>query len=543
MIFGLKFNQKYIVKSAAVISGFLFGQVFMLSATNLTVTAGQSIQNRIAALQPGDTLFIGAGEYLENLRFPRSGTAANPIVLSALPGEKPVLRSTGTQPLVFGEDYWVMDGIILDQNGAAEDAIRIRGNYNVIRNCEIRNGRRDAIEINSGIGNRIENNIIHDFVWKAGKDAHGIVTDPGVQDLLITGNTIYNCGGDCIQLYASGSDPVSSYSRNINILNNILYTTLGSRSENALDFKGVDGGRIAGNEMYGFDDKAVVVQKGCRNLLFEFNTIRDSERGMEFRGENGKSQKNMRVRNNLIYNISKYYAVKFDWVDSVSFVNNTIAFINARSFRIEEEGLTNSIIKNNLIFQAEEPKIAGTFEVDVSNNGWFLAAAGGFAAAGDVSGDNPGFTAAEPFDFTLQPNSTAIDRGQDVGLNFAGMAPDLGAFEYGLVAAVEAPGPFVATVPASFELAQNWPNPFSTSLAKETRIPLQVFRQSEINITVFNVLGQEIITLFNGIIPQGQQEISWNGRDHSGRLASPGVYFYEVRSAQQKTVKSLIILR
>ncbi|KAA3656450.1 MAG: hypothetical protein DWQ10_15380, partial [Calditrichaeota bacterium] len=303
----LKFHSQIKFKNLLKVIGcllFLFAMAPLLAGTK-TVTASQSLNQKIQSLQPGDTLFVRAGQYYETIAFGKSGRADAPIVVAAFPGERPIIYSAGN-PIVLGDDYVVMDGLLIDHGGASEDAIRIRGNHNTIINCEIRNGRRDAIEINSGVGNRLENNVIHDFVWQRGKDAHGIVTDPGVEDLTITGNQIFDCGGDCIQLYASGDDPVSDYSRNVVITDNVLYTTLGSSSENGLDFKGVDGATVVGNEIYGFENKAVVVQKGCRNLHFESNIIRDNQRGMEFRGEDGKSQKNIVIRNNLIFNVADY---------------------------------------------------------------------------------------------------------------------------------------------------------------------------------------------------------------------------------------------
>ncbi|KAA3610653.1 MAG: T9SS C-terminal target domain-containing protein [Calditrichaeota bacterium] len=534
--------KKKIKRILIPIIGILCFSNVSVEAGSKTLIAGKSIQQSILGLQPGDTLFVRSGDYHETLSFPQGGVDGQPIVISAFPGDHPVLFSTGTGPIILGEDYLVMDGLILDQNGASEDAIRIRGNYNTIKNCEIRNGKRDAIEINSGTGNRIENNVIHNFVWQPGKDAHGIVTDPGVVDLTIIGNTIYDCGGDCIQLYASGSDPVSSYSRDIDIIDNVLYTTLGSSSENALDFKGVDGGIVAGNDMYGFDDKAVVVQKGCRNLLFEFNTIHDSERGMEFRGENGKSQENMIVRNNAIYNIRQYYGVKFDWVDNVTFINNTLAFINTRAFLIEEEGLTNSVILNNIIYQADDPKVDGTFDVEVGHNGWFQADAASFAAASDVVGQNPGFMAANSFDFQLISGSPVIDKGQNVGLVFTGNAPDLGAFEFGVTAAVSENLLAEINPPMEFTLQQNWPNPFSTAQSHVTRIPVEIHTANDFSISIYNVLGQTVKQIFKGELVQGNHEIQWDGRNQFGQRTSPGVYYYEIRSNKQRVVKSLILL-
>ncbi|MCB9502124.1 MAG: right-handed parallel beta-helix repeat-containing protein [Deferribacteres bacterium] len=518
-----------------------FYSVSTVHAGSKTVVAGQSLQQKILTMQPGDTLLIRDGQYFETLEINQGTTEGAPIVLMAYPGERPVITSSSGNPIVLGDNV-VMNGLLIDHGGASEDAINIRGNYNTIINCEIRNGKRDAIEINSGVGHRIENNVIHDFVWQPGKDAHGIVTDPGIKDLTIIGNTIYNCGGDCIQLYASGSDPISDYSKNVDIINNILYTTLGSSSENGLDFKGIDGGSIVGNEIYGFEDKAVVVQKGCRNLLFESNIIHDNQRGMEFRGENDKSQENMVIRYNVIYNVSDYYAVKFDWVDNVEFVNNTIAFVNARSILIEEEGLTNSKIINNVIYQADEPKIDGTFDVEYHHNGWFQVDAGPMISSSDVTGSDPGFASVNTFDFQLRANSPLINKGASVGLSFVGSAPDIGAYEYGAATAVAENDDFDTAVPKSFVLEQNWPNPFSATQSNVTRIPMNLNEVSSVTITVYNILGQSVNEIYHGVLAGGKHELQWDGRDQFGNHVAPGVYYYELRTQNGRMAKPMILV-
>ena len=504
--------QRSAVLACALI---LAGTGTFLYAGNQVVTSGQSIQSRLSSLQPGDTLFVRAGTYTESLSFSTSGRPGSPIVLMAWPGERPIIKSSGDRLLTLNKDYLVVDGFILDHGNKSSDAIRIRGDARgcIIRNNEIRNGRRDAIEVNSGSDHLIENNVIHDFFWQRGKDAHGIVTDPGVLRLTIQNNTIYDVGGDCVQLYASGSDPISSYSKDITIRGNIFYTTRSADSENALDFKGVDGALVADNEMYGFNNKAVVVQKGCRNIVVERNIIRDSDRGIEFRGENGKGQENITVRHNVIYNIANYFAVKFDWVDNVTFVNNTIANVTTRPFFVEEEGLTNGVIRNNLFYNTEAPRIKGTFKAVFSHNGWFKTDAGPLAGANDVTGNDPGFGNAAAGDFTLTASSPARDAGMDVGLPYVGSAPDLGANEYG--------GQTTPVELISFSVLQNDEGDvvleWQTSGTGNT-IGFAVQRRRN-NEDEFRTIGAV------PVLAQDQGRRSWSFTD---REVKPGRYFYRL---------------
>ncbi|HMK39008.1 MAG TPA: carboxypeptidase regulatory-like domain-containing protein, partial [Bacteroidota bacterium] len=79
-------------------------------------------------------------------------------------------------------------------------------------------------------------------------------------------------------------------------------------------------------------------------------------------------------------------------------------------------------------------------------------------------------------------------------------------------------------VPQAYALGQNYPNPFNPS----TRISFSLPQAGTVNLTVFNLLGQEVTTLVNGAMSQGSHETVWDGRDAAGRVLSSGVYFYRI---------------
>ncbi len=526
-----------------VFIGFIVTTTFLenAQAETFVVSNGEKIQSKLASLQPGDTLLVRAGTYNESLSFESSGMPGKPVVLAAYPGETPTVIASGTV-LTLSEKWCVVDGLVFDADNGSKDAVIMtsKAANNVVRNCEFRNGQRDGFDIDGGAAdNIIENNVIHDF-FKAGTDAHGIVTNPGVLRLQILNNTIYDCSGDCIQLYAEDSHDPSEYSKDVVIRGNTFYTTLGSNSENALDFKGIDGCVVAENDMFGFDNKAFVIQKGCRNLTIEDNEIHDSQRGMELRGEGGHSQENMVIRRNFIYNIGDFYAVKFDWVDNVEFVNNTLAFVEPAAITVEEEGVTNGVFKNNLFYQTGKPKIKGDFESEVSNNGWFGSDAGDLSGANDVTGADPMFVAANNYDFSLRDASPVVDMGADVGLDFAGSAPDIGAHELGGVP-TSVGEETVTGVPQIFQLEPNSPNPFVSGAG--TRFTFNLQKQSPIELRVYDILGRIVYQASLGNLPQGRHEVRWDGRTNTGNLAAAGAYFYEFRGEIGRFVSSMLILK
>ena len=79
-------------------------------------------------------------------------------------------------------------------------------------------------------------------------------------------------------------------------------------------------------------------------------------------------------------------------------------------------------------------------------------------------------------------------------------------------------------VPQKYSLEQNYPNPFNPTT--EIRFALPV--TSNINISVYNILGQEVATLFTGELPAGNHSVTWNGQNARGTSVGNGVYFYKI---------------
>ena len=86
------------------------------------------------------------------------------------------------------------------------------------------------------------------------------------------------------------------------------------------------------------------------------------------------------------------------------------------------------------------------------------------------------------------------------------------------------PGPVEVTTPSritSLVWRAAWPNPF----ARRTSIKLAVPRVSEGSVRVYDVQGKEVRTLAAGRFEPGERTIEWDGRDASGGVAAPGLYF------------------
>ncbi|UCD18493.1 MAG: T9SS type A sorting domain-containing protein [Candidatus Zixiibacteriota bacterium] len=91
----------------------------------------------------------------------------------------------------------------------------------------------------------------------------------------------------------------------------------------------------------------------------------------------------------------------------------------------------------------------------------------------------------------------------------------------------------------SYSLSQNHPNPFNLS----TTISFTLERQSPVSLIVYNLLGQKIKTLVEENRPAGTHYAQWDGHDHSGRPASTGVYFYQIKAGDFILTKKMILLK
>jgi hypothetical protein len=94
-------------------------------------------------------------------------------------------------------------------------------------------------------------------------------------------------------------------------------------------------------------------------------------------------------------------------------------------------------------------------------------------------------------------------------------------------------------VPNQFSLKQNYPNPFNPSTTIEYDLP----QRSQVEIRIFNSLGQLVRTLVNSQQDAGRYAITWNGESNEGGVVATGVYFYRLRSGEFVQTKKLVFLR
>ena len=94
-------------------------------------------------------------------------------------------------------------------------------------------------------------------------------------------------------------------------------------------------------------------------------------------------------------------------------------------------------------------------------------------------------------------------------------------------------------LPKRFRLIRNYPNPFNSS----TRLQIGVPNEGRIKVVVFNIAGQEIVTLLDEVLIPGWRVLSWNGKDRSGRLMPSGIYIVQAMMGPECATVKLQFLK
>ena len=88
--------------------------------------------------------------------------------------------------------------------------------------------------------------------------------------------------------------------------------------------------------------------------------------------------------------------------------------------------------------------------------------------------------------------------------------------------------------PATFALEQNYPNPFNPS----TQIRFSIPRPGHVSLVVYNILGEKVLTLVQGALPQGLHLATFDG----SALPS-GMYFYQLRTDESSAVRKMLLVK
>jgi hypothetical protein len=92
----------------------------------------------------------------------------------------------------------------------------------------------------------------------------------------------------------------------------------------------------------------------------------------------------------------------------------------------------------------------------------------------------------------------------------------------------------ISELPGTFSLYQNYPNPFNPSTTIKFALP----QTSEVRLEVFNMLGQSVGVLINGVKQAGSYSVNFNA---SG--LSTGVYFYRLDAPGFSQTRQMLLIK
>ncbi|MGC9364086.1 MAG: FlgD immunoglobulin-like domain containing protein [Fidelibacterota bacterium] len=97
----------------------------------------------------------------------------------------------------------------------------------------------------------------------------------------------------------------------------------------------------------------------------------------------------------------------------------------------------------------------------------------------------------------------------------------------------------VSSLPQGYALHQNYPNPFNS----QTTIKYIIYQNTQVELKIFNILGEEVRTLVNKNQNPGNYQIYWDGKNNSGKPLESGIYICQLIMNDKMERRKLILLK
>lgn len=245
----------------------------------------------------------------------------------------------------------------------------------------------------------------------------------------------------------------------------------------------------------------------CRSTMMEVEyCILDSNqvKGIEiWQGEN------IQVTNNTIVNTTDQCGCKISSSDLITLKNNIFAYND-----------THGIGENNCTFTS----FVHDYNCFYNNT---TAAIDGYSPGTHSISADPLFVDLAGGDYNLQSGSPCLGAGEG--------GVDIGALGTAGTAIPESSSMKVK----AFCLFQNYPNPFNAT----TQISYSIPASSQVTLTVYNLRGEQVATLFNGLQESGTHTVKWDACYSNGRPVASGVYLYRLKTDNRVTTRKLLLMK
>jgi len=504
-------KKTLLVLLLAVMAGMVAkGQTYYVSTTGSDSSDGsmehpfRTIPKGIAmATVPGTTVYVRGGTYAytTTITLSRSGDSVNTYKLLAYPGERAFLDfssmpiSSSNRGIRLSGRYWEIKG--LDIWRAGDNGMYVSGSNNEIEFCSFSENHDTGLQLGGGASN---NRVINCDSYYNEDPSQGNADGFSPKLDVGTGNSFYGCrswqnsddGWDGYIRPRPAVVPTTTLENCWSFMNGYLKTGLPST------------GNGNGFKMGGSDSANLSHTMILKKCLSFHNRVK------------GFDQNNNRGSMTLL---------------------NCTSYSNGTNY-----GMNGGILPGS-VMTVENCISAGTGAVNLlstavqATNSWmtpFVVTDSDFVSVDTTGMRGPrnadGSLPDVPF-MHLAAGSDLIDAGTDVGLPFNGPAPDLGCFET-TASSVAGGG---AAVPQALTLYQNYPNPFNPS----TRVAFSVAMSGRTTLTVYDVLGRKVATLFDGQAQAGRQ---YSMTFDASTLTS-GVYICTLERGTQRESRKLLLLR
>ena len=150
---------------------------------------------------------------------------------------------------------------------------------------------------------------------------------------------------------------------------------------------------------------------------------------------------------------------------------------------------------------------------------------------------------SDRWEITIQPDANdvriALPPTTSCNTNGAVCTQDGHALSNGLSATVTGPAAKSVAALQTFALYANYPNPFNAETQMTYALPVA----GAVELAIYNVRGQRVRTLVQGVQAAGRYQIVWDGRNDTGAALASGVYLSRLASTQGVRVRQLLLIK
>lgn len=496
-----------------------------------------NINDGLTNAMPGDTIVVKPGNYSQEITTVRNGSISARITIKAFnPNNRPVLSRSG-RVFKINNDFITIDGLVLHGQYGSSDIMQIDEAHNVsVKNCEIKEGKRDGLDIYNSNNCLIDNCEIHHVLngtYTNQADAHCIVA-AGQKNLTVRNCNLYYCSGDCFQSDPNRTLPLwdSIVIENCKLWTGPLPTDAAGFNageipgENAVDTKicadslsyGYRPKILLTNiEAYGFINNSFINNRAAFNIKENVKCIMNrikvynNEISFRLRGPGSRGGAHVTIKNSIAYDNEKVFRIE-DNIELLHIYNSTFHKDNHYDYiQLAGGGYDASGFEmKNCLFMGSKPTDASHSSNITANSSFFINATNNDYHL--VDGSSPidaGVAIAEvtdDFDGNLRP----------VGLNY-----DIGAFEYDPNVSVFENNDFSFSV---------FPNPATNKIV----VRVNNYENSQINIKIADVRGRTLFIsdfIFSHTKPEQKIDIS---------RFNDGIYFLLIKQDDVCETKKII---